>query len=145
MMWLVQFLIIGLAIAAIVLFSRRKTVTSRSDQMSQRVSAYAQTVRRTGEPADLNAMSDLELNDVLTASARRLHVLTQRKFTMLIVGAAAVVIVSVFLAQGQGPATFLIGAIIGSIVLYGLERAVDRQIRKPLIDQGIEPNRLLID
>lgn len=132
---------IGTVLAAIYI-GRMPTKEAQSATIEQRVSAYMQTIRRTAAPDALNAMSDVELSDVLTAAAKRRATERTNRTFALFAATIVVVLVSIFVATSHNIEGFGISVVIGGIVLYGLDRAFDRQLRQKFESQGIDPDRL---
>lgn len=139
--FLIGLVAVGTVLAAIYI-GRMPTKEARSATIEQRVGAYMETIRRTQEPGELNAMSDTELSDVLTAAAKRRATERTNRTFGLFAAAIAIVLVSIFVATSHNIEGFGISIIIGGIVIYGLDRAFDRQLRQKFEKDGIDPDRL---
>lgn len=139
--FLIGLVAVGTVLAAIYI-GRMPTKEARSATIEQRVGAYMETIRRTQEPDELNAMSDTELSDVLTAAAKRRATERTNRAFGLFAATIAIVLVSIFVATSHNIEGFGISIIIGGIVIYGLDRAFDRQLRQKFEKDGIDPDRL---
>lgn len=142
MIWLLFILVAIGTILAAVFIGRMPSKEAQTATIEQRVSAYMQTIRRTEEPGTLNAMSDAELNDVLTAAAKRRAAEKSNRTMGLFAAAIAIVLISIFVATSHNIEGFGVSVVLGGIVLYGLDRAFDRQLRQKFESQGIDPDRL---
>jgi type II secretory pathway component PulM len=149
MVWLLEFglvlIVVGVAAAYASKGLRGRTASEREVVTERRVEAYMQTLRRDAGNADLAAMSDLELRDLLLSSARNLRIESERRFWVLL-GAGLVAIVSAILVASQdGTRGFAIALAVGAVVLYGLNEYLSRRIREPLRAQGLDAERLRVE
>ncbi|WP_417308203.1 hypothetical protein, partial [Devosia sp.] len=106
---------------------------------------YMQTIRREGTNADLVAMSDLELRDLLMSSARNLKVQSDRKWLLLMAGGMACFFAAIMVATAEGTRGFGLALLAGAVVLYGINEFAGRRIREPLIARGIDTERLRVE
>ena len=146
MVWLAEIGFIVLAVVAIVQLVRAGRGATRLHEVAEeRIAAYVTTLRRKGDNPELADMTDSELHDVLGAAMRRLAAGRNRKFLLLVLGAVATVMAGIALGIEDGWRAFAATMAIGGIVLYGLERVLDRATRAPIEAQGLDAERLRID
>lgn len=127
------------------MLSRGRMGKEREALTLRRVDAYIETIRRERRNADLVAMSDSELRDVLHAGAHNYRIASQRRaWTLLGVGAATLVI-SIALGSQDGWRGFGIAVVVGAVVAYGLNEFLTRKARAPLERRGIDVERLIVE
>ena len=138
---------LALALVGIVgsYFFRRRHVAEREEITERRVAAYIQTVRREASNAQLSAMGDDELKDLLLSSARNLKLQSERKFHLLVGGGVATFLAAIFVGSADGIRGFAIALLIGAIALYGLNEFLGRRMREPLVEKGIDIERLRVE
>lgn len=134
--------LVGLA-ASYLLRGRREA--ERQALLERRVEAYMQTIRREASNPGLAAMTDLELKDLLLSSARNLRVQSERKWYLLLGGGVAAFIAAIMVATEEGTRGFGIAILVGALVLYGLNEFIGRRIREPLIEKGLDAERLRVE
>ncbi len=113
--------------------------------MDRRVEAYIETIRRERSNAELSAMSDTELKDLLLSSAYNLKVQRDRQRYLLFGGVVIALIGAILVATEEGFRGFGVALVIAAIVLYGINEFVGRQIRAPLVAKGIDIERLRVE
>src|SRR5690606_38276786 len=81
-------IVLALALVGLLLgwLLRGRRDAERADITRRRVEAYMQTIRREGGNAELAAMTDDELRDLLLSSAHNLRQQNDRRFWFLLVG-----------------------------------------------------------
>lgn len=126
-------------------FTRRGKDAEREAVTERRVEAYIQTIRREGRNAELIAMSDPELRDLLLSGARNLRLQSERRIYLLFGGTVAAVLSAVVVATEQGMQGFGIALLVGAMVLYGLNEYLGRRMREPLESRGIDVERLRVE
>ncbi len=126
-------------------FTRRGKDAEREAVTERRVEAYIQTIRREGRNAELMAMSDPELRDLLLSGARNLRLQSERKAYLLFGGTVAAVLSAVVVATEQGLQGFGIALLVGAMVLYGINEYLGRRMREPLETRGIDVERLRVE
>jgi hypothetical protein len=134
--------LVGLGVS--YLFRGRREA-ERAELLDRRVGAYMQTIRREGGNAELAAMSDDELRDLLLSSARNFRIQSERRWYLLLGGAILTFISAVMVATQDGTRGFGIAILIGAIVLYGLNEFLGRRMREPLVARGIDVERLRVE
>ena len=127
------------------LFSRGRRVGERESVMERRVEAYMQTIRREGKNAELAAMTDLELKDLLLSGARNLKIDAERR-SYVLWGAAVIGLIAAFvIATQDGWRGFGIVLGIAAVVVYGIGEYMSRRMREPLTSRGIDIERLRVE
>lgn len=126
-------------------FTRRGKDAEREAVTERRVAAYIQTIRREGRNAELMAMSDPELRDLLLSGARNLRLQSERRAYLLFGGTVAAVLSAVVVATEQGLQGFGIALLIGAMVLFGINEYLGRRMREPLEARGIDVERLRVE
>lgn len=145
-MWLIQIALVLLLIGGgWTLFSRGRVNKEREALTLRRVDAYIETIRRERSNADLVAMSDSELRDLLHAGARNFRVATQRRGWYLLGVGAATLFSAIAIASQDGWRGFGIAMIVGAIAAYGLNEFLVRKARAPLERRGIDVERLTVE
>lgn len=146
MIWLVELALVLLLVGGgWTLMTKGRHTDKREALTMRRVDAYIETIRRERHHADLAAMSDTELRDLLYAGARRLRAADQKRgWTVLGISAATLVAASV-MASVEGWVGFGATAAIGALVAYGANEFLKRQMRMPLERRGIDVERLIVD
>jgi len=140
---------IGLVLLAIGLVftaaTRGRNADQRETLTERRVEAYMQTIRRERTNAELAAMSDVELRDLLLSSARNLKIESDRK-TWVLIGIGVVALVAgIIFANQNGLTGFAVALAIGAVAIYGLNEYWSRKIRDPLVARGIDIERLKVE
>jgi len=140
---------IGLVLLAIGLVftgaTRGRNADQRETLTERRVEAYMQTIRRERANAELAAMSDVELRDLLLSSARNLKIESDRK-TWVLIGIGVVALVAgIIFANQNGLTGFAVVLAIGAVAIYGLNEYWSRKIRDPLVARGIDIERLKVE
>jgi len=145
MIWLIEFTLVAVCVAVFAVFMNKQVKKPLNELAEARVRAYMETIRRTQEPVLLNAMSDVELTDILTNAVR--HVAQHRNNRLFFLGIVAVqaIIISIILASYGGIQSFVIGITIGALVGYGLDRIMSRQILVWSKHQQLDMERLTLN
>ena len=104
-----------------------------------------QTIRREASNPELAAMTDIELKDLLLSSARNLRVQAERKWYLLIGGAVLAFFGAILVATQDGTRGFGISLLVAAVVLYGLNEFFGRRMREPLLERGIDVERLRVE
>lgn len=145
-MWLIQIALILLLIGGgWTLLTRGRVTTEREALTMRRVDAYIETIRRERRNAELVAMSDSELRDLLHAGARNFRVASQRR-GWIVLGLGAVTLFSAIVVASQdGWRGFGIAVVIGAIAAYGLNEFLLRRARAPLEKRGVDVERLTVE
>jgi hypothetical protein len=147
--FLLEFGLILLLVGGIATYAmrgaRNRGVDQREAITARRVEAYIQTIRRERRNADLVAMSDTELTDLLLSSARNLKIESERKLYVLAGVAFVTVLSAIVVASQNGTTGFGITLLVGAIVAYGLNEYLTRRMREPLIARGIDVERLKVE
>jgi hypothetical protein len=147
--FLLEFGLILLLVGGIATYAmrgaRNRGVDQREAITARRVEAYIQTIRRERRNADLVAMSDTELTDLLLSSARNLKIESERKLYVLAGVAFVTVLSAIVVASQNGTTGFGITLLVGAIVAYGLNEYLTRRMREPLIARGIDVDRLKVE
>ncbi len=126
-------------------FTRGRRLADTQAMMDRRVEAYIETIRRERSNAELSAMSDTELRDLLLSSAHNLKVQRDRQLYLLFGGVVVALIGAILVATEEGFRGFGVALVIAAIVLYGINEFVGRQIRAPLVAKGIDIERLRVE
>ncbi len=130
--------------AASYLWRSRRTA-EREAMTERRVEAYMQTIRREASNPELTAMSDTELRDLLLSSAHNMRLQSERRLYLLIGGSVVALIAAIMVATQDGTRGFGIALLVGAMVLYGLNEFLGRKMREPLIERGIDVERLRVE
>lgn len=140
-------IVLALALVGLLLgwLLRGRRDAERADITRRRVEAYMQTIRREGGNAELAAMTDDELRDLLLSSAHNLRQQNDRRFWFLLVGLVVVAAAALVVALEHGVPGFGITLAVGAIALYGLNEYFGRRISAPLIARGIDLERLRVE
>lgn len=147
MVYLLEFGLVLLLIAGAVGFVRRNLSRAgqREAMTERRVAAYIETIRRERKNPELVAMSDSELRDLLLSSAHNYKIERERKdFVLIAVGLVAVVSAIVVGLQ-DGTRGFAIALGVGALAIYGLNEFLSRKMLEPLVEKGIDPQRLKVE
>ncbi len=146
MIWLIELALVLLLVGGgWTLMSKGRHTDQREALTMRRVDAYIETIRRERRNADLAAMSDTELRDLLHSGARNLRAAEQKKgWTLLGIGAATLVAATI-MAGLEGWAGFGVTAAIGVIVAYGANEFLNRKMRAPLERRGVDIERLTVE
>jgi hypothetical protein len=134
--------VLGLGIG--YLFRGRREAQQR-DLLERRVAAYMETIRRERNPADLVAMNDLELHDLLLSSAHNLRMQADRRWYLLLGGAVVAFVSAIIVGTHDGTRGFAITMLVGAVALYGLYEFLGRRMRAPLVERGIDVERLRVE
>ena len=126
-------------------FTRGRRVAEKQSITDRRVDAYMETIRREGTNRDLAAMSDNELRDLLLSSAHNLKVQRDRRLYLLFGGIVVALIGAILVATEDGYRGFGVALLIGAVVLYGANEFLGRQMVAPLLDKGIDVERLRVE
>lgn len=130
---------------AISYFTRGRRLASRETMIDRRVDAYIETIRREGKHAELVAMSDNELRDLLMSSAHNLKVQRDRRLYLLFGGVLVGLIGAILVATEEGTRGFGIALVVAALVLYGINEFLGRQMVAPLEAKGIDVERLRVE
>ena len=125
--------------------TRGRRITERGTLIDRRVDAYIETIRREGTNKELVAMSDNELRDLLLSSAHNLKVQRDRRMYLLFGGVLVGLIGAILVATEEGSRGFGIALLIASLVLYGMNEFLGRQMVAPLQQKGIDVERLRVE
>jgi hypothetical protein len=143
--------IIELALALILVggvvsyLTRGRRLSDRAAITERRVEAYMETIRREGTNPALTAMSDNELRDLLLSSAHNLKVQRDRRLYLLFGGIVVGLIGAILVATEDGYRGFGVALLVAALVLYGVNEFLGRQMTAPLIDKGIDVERLRVE
>ncbi|MEO6396637.1 MAG: hypothetical protein ABIO40_12100 [Devosia sp.] len=135
-------LLVGTAVSY---FTRGKALTERQAMTERRVDAYVETIRREGGNSELSAMSDTELRDLLLSSAHNLRVMRDRRRYLLFAGVLVALIAAILVGTEDGARGFGIALFAGALVLYGTNEFLGRQMVAPMLDKGIDVERLRVE
>ncbi len=138
-------LAIGLVALVVNLLLRGRREARREELMAQRVEAYMLTIRREGRNAELVAMSDPELRDLLLSSAHNLRIQSDRRWFLLVGGLILGFFAAIMVATAEGTKGFGIALVVVTLVIYGLNEFVERRMRAPLERRGIDVERLRVE
>jgi hypothetical protein len=146
MIWLVEIALVLLLLGGgWTMLTRGRQSDKRESLTMRRVDAYIETIRRERRNAELAAMSDTELRDLLHSGARNLRAAEQRRgWTLLGIGAATLVAATAIATQ-EGWIGFGVVAAVGAIVAYGTSEFLTRRMRQPLERHGIDVERLTVE
>jgi hypothetical protein len=124
--------------------NRNKRNAKREALTLRRVDAYIETIRRERKNAELAAMSDSELRDLLHAGATNLKIAEQRR-NLAVTGIGLVtIIVAAALGSQEGWLPFLASGAVGALVAYGTSVYLSRSAKAPLEKRGIDVDRLQV-
>jgi hypothetical protein len=136
--------VVAIAIGANYLFRTRR-LGEREAVTERRVEAYMQTIRREGTNPELTAMSDAELKDLLLSSAHNLKVDADRRLYALLGAGGVALIAAIISASQDGWRGFGIAILVGVVAIYGLSEFLGRKMREPLLERGIDVERLRVE
>ena len=135
-------LVVGL-VASYLMRGRREA--ERAKITERRVEAYMETIRREGGNPELAAMSDGELRDLLLSSAHNLRRQDERRTYLLFGGTIVAFSAALIVATEDGLRGFGIAMLIGAMALYGINEYLARRMREPLVEKGIDLERLRVE
>ena len=145
-MGLLQIALLLLLVGGAWTFLTRGKVTKEREALTlRRVDAYIETIRRERTNAELVAMSDSELRDLLHAGARNYHIASQRRGWFLLGLAGVTLFSGIVVASQDGWRGFGVAMLVGGIAAYGLNEFLTRRARAPLERHGIEVERLTVE
>lgn len=146
MMWLLGIgLALLLASSGWSMITRGRRGTDRDSLTMRRVDAYIETIRRERKHAELAAMSDSELRDLLHSGAHNMRVAGERKTWSLLAVGGVTLFSAAIAANQDGLRGFAIVMVIGALVVYGLNEYLSRRMRAPLEQRGIDVERIRIE
>lgn len=134
--------LIGMALSYLF---RGRAVAAKQAMTDRRVEAYIETIRRERSNAELTAMSDTELRDLLLSSAHNLKVQRDRRMYLLFGGVVVAIIGAILVATEDGYRGFGVALLVGALVLYGINEFLGRQMIAPLLAKGIDVERLRVE
>lgn len=135
-------LVVGIVVSYLF---RGRRAAERAAITERRVEAYMQTIRREGANPELSAMTDVELKDLLLSSARNLKLQSERKWYLLLGGVVVAFFSAIMVATQDGTRGFAVALVIGAIVLYGLNEYLGKRMREPLVQKGLDVERLRVE
>ncbi|KRA97234.1 hypothetical protein ASD83_08770 [Devosia sp. Root685] len=144
-MWLQIALVLLLIGGGWTLLTRGKVTKAREALTLRRVDAYIETIRRERRNAELVAMSDSELRDLLHAGARNFRVASQKRGWFLLGVGGVTLFSAITIASQDGWRGFGIAVAVGGIVAYGLNEFLVRKARAPLERYGVDVERLTVE
>ncbi|CAN7401868.1 hypothetical protein [Devosia sp. LjRoot3] len=144
-MWLQIALVLLLIGGGWTLLTRGKVTKEREALTLRRVDAYIETIRRERRNAELVAMSDSELRDLLHAGARNFRVASQKRGWFLLGVGGVTLFSAIAIASQDGWRGFGIAVVVGAIVAYGLNEFLVRKARAPLERYGVDVERLTVE
>ena len=127
------------------MLKRGRQTDGRDALTMRRVDAYIETIRRERRNAELAAMSDTELRDLLHSGARNLRAAEQKRGWTVLGAGAATLAVAAGIGTQEGWIGFVAAAAIGGLVTYGLNEYLGRRMRAPLERRGIDVERLTVE
>jgi hypothetical protein len=146
MIWLIELALVLLLVGGGWTLLKRKGGTDEREALTlRRVDAYIETIRRERNNAELAAMSDSELRDLLHSGARNLRAGMERRGWWLLGSAGATLVASIIAASQEGIGGFATALALGAVVTYGINEFLGRRVREPLERRGIDIDRLLIE
>ena len=146
MAWLIELALVLLLIGGgWSLLNRGRPSETRDTLTMRRVDAYIETIRRERRNAELAAMSDTELRDLLHSGARNLRVAEQKKNWILLGVGAASLLAGAIVANQQGWTGFAVVAAVGALVGYGFNEFLVRRMRAPLERLGVDIDRIRVE
>lgn len=146
MIWLIEIALVLLLIGGGWTMLTRGKQSDRRDALTmRRVDAYIETIRRERRSAELAAMSDTELRDLLHSGARNLKIAGQRKSWIVTGAGIATVLGASVVGSQEGWLAFGAVAAIGAIVTYGANEYLARRMRAPLERRGVDIDRLMVE
>ena len=125
--------------------TRGRAAAQKQAITERRVDAYMETIRREGNNRELAAMSDTELRDLLLSSAHNLKVMRDRRMYLLFGGVLVALIAAILVATEEGTRGFGIALFVGALVLYGINEFLGRQMVAPMLEKGIDVERLRVE
>jgi hypothetical protein len=134
--------LVGMAVSYLF---RGRAAAAKQAMTERRVEAYMETIRREGSNAELSAMSDTELRDLLLSSAHNLKVQRDRRLYLLFGGVVVALIGAILVATEDGYRGFGVALLVGTLVLYGINEFLGRQMIAPLERKGIDVERLRVE
>lgn len=140
-------IVLALALVGLVVsyLLRGRRAAERQEAIERRVDAYMQTIRREASNAELSAMGDVELKDLLLSGAHNLRVQAERRWYLLLGGGGLAFLAAIAVATEEGTRGFGIVLLVGAVVLYGLNEFLGRRMREPLLQRGIDVDRLRVE
>lgn len=144
-MWLQIALVLLLIGGGWTLLTRGKVTKEREALTLRRVDAYIETIRRERRNAELVAMSDSELRDLLHAGARNFRAANQKRGWFLLGVGAVTLFSAIVIASQDGWRGFGIVAVVGAVAAYGLNEFLVRNARAPLERYGVDVERLTVE
>jgi H2-forming N5,N10-methylenetetrahydromethanopterin dehydrogenase-like enzyme len=126
-------------------FTRGRRISDRQSMTDRRVEAYIETIRRERSKPELVAMSDTELRDLLLSSAHNLKVQRDRRNYLLFGGVIVGLIGAILVATEDGYRGFGVALLVAALVLYGINEFIGRQMVAPLLEKGIDVERLRVE
>ena len=144
-MWLQIALVLLLIGGGWTLLTRGRATKEREALTLRRVDAYIETIRRERRNAELVAMSDSELRDLLHAGARNFRVASQKRSWSLLGVGGVTLFSAIAIASHDGWRGFGIAVAVGGIVAYGLSEFLMRKARAPLERYGVDVERLTVE
>jgi uncharacterized protein YjiS (DUF1127 family) len=135
-------LLVGIAVSYLF---RGRVAAAKQAMTERRVDAYIETIRRERSNAELAAMSDSELRDLLLSSAHNLKVQRDRRLYLLFGGVVVGLIGAILVATEDGYRGFGVALLVAALVLYGINEFMGRQMIAPLLDKGIDVERLRVE
>lgn len=135
-------LLVGFLISYLM---RGRREAERTEITKRRVDAYMQTIRREADNPQLMAMSDDELRDLLLSSAHNLRQQDERRTYLLFGGTIVAFAAALIVATEEGLRGFGIALLIAAMVLYGINEYLTRRTRGPLVEKGIDVERLRVE
>ncbi len=136
--------LILLGVALSYIFRGRRAAQQQA-LTERRVEAYIETIRRERTHAELVAMSDNELRDLLLSSAHNLKVQRDRRLYLLFGGVVVALIGAILVATEEGYRGFGVAMVVAALVLYGVNEYLGRQMIAPLTAKGIDVERLRVE
>ena len=134
--------LVGMALSYLF---RGRIAQQKQAMTERRVEAYIETIRREKTNAELVAMSDSELRDLLLSSAHNLKVQRDRRLYLLFGGVIVAIIGAILVATEDGYRGFGVALLIGALVLYGINEFLGRQMIAPLLAKGIDVERVRVE
>ncbi len=138
-------LVLGLLGALATFLFRQRDDRERQEVLERRVEAYMRTIRREGAHPKVEAMSDMELRDLLLSGARNIRIQAERRWYLLLGGGLMAVFAAIIVATEEGLRGFGIMLLIAGLVLYGINEVLARRMKQPLTQLGIDPERLRVE
>ncbi|MEQ1770932.1 MAG: hypothetical protein ABL879_13935 [Devosia sp.] len=143
---LIEFAIALLLVGTAVSYFTRGRVSGEKQQVTERrVEAYMETIRREGTNRELASMSDNELRDLLSSGAHNLRVMRDRRRYLLFGGVLVALVAAVMVGTEDGTRGFGIALLVGAMVFYGINEFLARQMVAPMLEKGIDVERLRVE